>query len=304
MTEDFSRYRAIVSDLSTVALGAGVSSSPEDASEGPRPVMMAAAAAKLLLRDDAALYPLLMEGFKTLAALGRSRSATGLIPRLADPAGHVCEVYHPLALHLHLAAFARRFESMPPHTWAACEDALPEATIPVRDVENYADVPPPSDQTAVVLWQALCLIEQAILAGRDVDLELADSILHQVVSQPSQGGSLHWREEPESLDGWTFRELCGLHALANVALRRRNANWAKRVEKAARYHLANSQPDNMTNQPWAVFAFLWSPNTRSFAEQQLHDTTAHLSQSKTTGQAAVAGLLLADAADALGAFES
>ena len=266
--------------------------------------MMAAAAAKLLLRDDAALYPLLVDGFKTLAAQGRDRSTKGLIPRLADPAGHVRDVYHLLALHLHLAAFARRFESMPPNSWAACEDALPEATEPVREAENYADVPPPCDQTAVVLWQALCLTEQAILAGRDVDLELTDSILHQVVSQPSQDGSLHRREASESLDTWTFRELCGLHALANVALRRRNTSWAKRVEQAALYHLENTQPDNTTNQPWALFAFLWSPKTRSFAEQQLHDTTAHLAQSGTLSDpGAVAGLLLADAADTLGAFD-
>jgi len=92
--------------------------------------------------------------------------------------------------------------------------------------------------------------------------------------------------------------LVGLHALARLALLRRHKTWAKRVEEIAMYHLENTQPDNATNQPWGLFAFLWSAKTRSFAEQQMHDATAHSGGAVSP----LAAMLLADAADCLAEF--
>ncbi|MBL9150315.1 MAG: hypothetical protein JNM94_16625 [Phycisphaerae bacterium] len=67
-----------------------------------------------------------------------------------------------------------------------------------------------------------------------------------------------------AIEVWTEAELCGLHALA----RRAREVWSRpapsaesvrvhaRLARALRWHLANTQPDNATNRPWALHAFL------------------------------------------------
>ena len=137
------------------------------------------------------------------------------------------------------------------------------------------------------------------MLSRDVDSEWLDAVISGAIRQPGPDGSLHERSERESLESWTYRELCGLHALANLALRRRNRQWALRVQTIALYHMAQTQPDHVTAQPWALFAFCWSEVTRPWADQQLHDA-----MTAGSGQVSpLAGLLLADAGDALGQFE-
>src|SRR5690606_33037121 len=105
----------------------------------------------------------------------------------------------------------------------------------------------------------------------------------------------------ESPDTWTYRELTGLHALANLALLRRNTAWARRVKEIAGYHLEHTQPDFTTYEPWALFAFGWTPATSDFAQQQLHDVQTHLASGGVDLTAAA--LLLADADWAMGMFE-
>ncbi len=139
------------------------------------------------------------------------------------------------------------------------------------------------------------------MESRDVDAELVDAVVHTLVHNPGLELSLHPRTTEESLDAWTYRELSGLHALAALALARRNAAWSRRVEEIATYHLANTQPDHTSTQPWGIFAFLWSPKTRSFAEQQLQDVTT-FGATGGEGLGAFSAMLLADAADALATF--
>lgn len=304
IAQEFSQFRQLAWSLSGPALRRLVDQGGPVVS-ATHAVLRGVPAALLLLEDRAELHPFLADGFRALARDGRA-TAAGQLPELRDPVGHGRDVYHPLVLHLHLAAFARLYETLPVSLWSVCEDALGDACLGARAVEAFADVPPPAERTAMVLWQALCLLEQAQLASRDVEIELVESVVHQIIARPGPGGALHERAaggaREESLDAWTYRELAGLHALTNLALARRNRAWAARVEEIALYHLENTQPDNTTNEPWALAAFVWSPRTRSFAEQQLHDTTAQ-GQGGSEGLGAVAALLLADAGHALEAFE-
>jgi hypothetical protein len=190
---------------------------------------------------------------------------------------------------------------------------LPEAVAPARLIEAFTDAPPPLHRTALVLWQSLCLYEQAKLTSRDLDAEIADAVVGNIVRNPGRAGSLHLRGDDESPDAWTYRELTGLHALANLALRTRNRDWARRVEEVAGHHYTRTQPDYVTYQPWALFAFAWPDRTRFFVDQQLHDVQAAAGAGGTggaegeessggSGLSVMAGLLLADAADALAAF--
>lgn len=271
-------------------------------------ILLGVPAAKLLLQDDPTMYPALADGLRQLSRLGEAVAGSGqdALPRLVDTAGHGRDVYWPFILHLHLAAFIRRYESLPSGLWGACEEAVPLAVGPARWIETYTSEPPPPESTAVVLWSALCVCEQAVIASRDVDVEWVESVVHHVVERPGTDGALHpingitSSEQGRSLDAWTYRELCGLHALANLALLRRNQVWAGHVQRIALYHLEHTQPDNTTNQPWGVFGFLWSPKTRTMGQQQLHDAMAHSGGGQIN---VMAGMLLADAAASLVGLE-
>lgn len=300
---DFSRYHRIVAELAQRSLAAAPEP-PPSAPGRPVSILHALPAARLLLADDAAHHAGLALGLSQMASLAAGPPGpadSGVV----DPAGHSREVYHPFALHLCLAAFARRYESMPASLWSRCQSMAESAVAPMRLVESCAGIAPEPEQTALTLWRALALADAAVLLGRDLDMELIDAVVHAVVRRPGPEGSLHPRLAEQSLDAWTYRELTGLHALAGLALLRRNQGWARRVEEVAMHHVENTQPDNTTNQPWALFGFAWSMNTRSFADQQIHDATAHAAawgshHASTVGP--LAGMLLADAADALGRF--
>jgi hypothetical protein len=286
----FSQYRAMVSPMAAAAL--------RGAPEPHDGVALGVGAAVLLLEDDASRYAALPAGLHALASCPRP-------PMLADPSGHRRDVYFPFVLHLHLRAFALRYESMPTGVWTACEDVLPAAVDPVREAEDYADRPPPPERAALTLWQALCLAEFADVTRRDVDVEVADAVAHQIAARPGADGTFHPRSPDQSLDAWTYRELCGMHALAGLALLRRNRTWASRVEQIGRYHQEHTQPDYTTTQPWGVFAGLWSPTTDMFAQQQLHDTASAqaTASDEYARHLAMIGMLLADAADALARFD-
>ncbi len=296
--QKFNRYHRLLATLAGDGLRAA-----SQLHTTPDSVLIGVPAARMLLADAAATASDLVAGFDRLSRMGRAAGAR--TPMMGEPDGHRRPVYHGLVLHLHIAAFNFCYEQLPRSAWSACEDRLPDAVEPARDIEQYADVPPPADRVDLVLWQALCLFEQAEALCRDADIELIDSVVHQAIhiappdTAASAGQPLHPRRDGEALDAWTYRELCGMHALANLAIQRRNTSWARRLEQAARYHLEHTQPDYTTTQPWGVFAFLWPDQTETFAEQQIHDAT--MEGGACPGP--VASLLLADAAHALRAFD-
>lgn len=344
--QQFSQYRALL--LEPVRQTLKAAAVPSDAAlhdiDQP-PVSMATPAARLLIDDDTSQYQPLTDALRAMANVGRPWITIGALSdrdggvddavtttrrnigiaatdaylfkggaypiNFRDALGHSRDVYHPFAVHLSLAAYIKHYETMPVDLWGHCEQAVPEAIAPMRMIEQFTDATPPLPMIPMVLWQALCVAEQAHIFGRDADMELIDSVVSAATSEPGRDGSLHAYSPQETLDTWTYRELVGVHALANLALLRRNNEWSKRVEQIAVYHLENTQPDNVTNQPWGVFAFLWSPKTRSFAEQQIHDATTQAaggrgtSVSGTGGQAGlqpIAAMLLADAIRALDTF--
>lgn len=107
--------------------------------------------------------------------------------------------------------------------------------------------------------------------GAMVDVERIWQLLGEIEKEGGRHGEL-WPIGPdESLDAWTYRELAGLHAVETMA-----RAWPDRglwgwVDRVAAYHVENTQPDNITGQPWAVAAFARSLEGAMFAEQQLHD---------------------------------
>jgi hypothetical protein len=296
MDPDFIRYRDLLRELVRTPLDAASGSG--NLAVSTEVVAIAGPAARLLLNDSTDPHGLFTSSIQRLAALKTQpdRHASLRCPPLTDSLNHTRPIYYALALHLQLAAYNKRYESLPMKTWGACQEGFAAALSPARQIEHHADAPPPPAITDLVLWFGLCILEFALAEQRGVDIELVDSIVHQIVHRPGPEGSLHPQIDDAhpawSLDAWTYRELCGLHALANLALIRRNSSWASRVEQIARYHLDHTQPDHVTRQPWATFAFIWPPKTRPFADQQLHDAATQGSGKLNP----FAALLLADAA--------
>ena len=109
-----------------------------------------------------------------------------------------------------------------------------------------------------------------------------------------------------SLEQETEKELAGLHAWSWLIQREEHAEARgtadPRFDAAAQWTLANIQPDNATNHPWAIHVYLARPtnptnpthstNARMYAETMLHNCLV------TTGQPdLVSALILWDAAN-------
>ena len=132
----------------------------------------------------------------------------------------------------------------------------------------------------VALWWAL--------AGEEVDVS-------RLV--PAHGDGPLWPDSrSRGLEVWTEAELCGLHALWNLARRDGRPDWARRAEQLREWHLENTQPDNATNRPWALHVFLLggAQEGRLYAETLLHNA-------RVTGPEPFSAWILLDAARELDA---
>lgn len=79
------------------------------------------------------------------------------------------------------------------------------------------------------------------------------------------------------IEVWTEVELSSLHALWRLARLRGDARLRGRAVSAMRWHLEHTQPDNATNRPWALHAFLQegSAEGEAYAGTLLHNALAH-----------------------------
>lgn len=100
----------------------------------------------------------------------------------------------------------------------------------------------------------------AELAPRNPDAALW-WLLHASPTNPREllaaaediAGPLFPRLHNQAIEMWTEAELSGLHALSWHA--RRDPSLAARCDSAARWLIAELQPDNATNRPWAIHVF-------------------------------------------------
>lgn len=87
-------------------------------------------------------------------------------------------------------------------------------------------------------------------------------------------GPLLAHGDRDTIETWTEGELCSIHALMRVAAR--DAWWRDRLQSAVDWHLEWTQPDNATNRPWGIHAFLalGGLEGRMYAETMLHNAQA------------------------------
>src|SRR5205814_5481773 len=70
-----------------------------------------------------------------------------------------------------------------------------------------------------------------------------------------------------------FDELAMLHASAAYAVLAEDKTVAAAVKRNTEFHLRETQPDHATRQPFGLFAFIWNGETRSLADQMLHNVS-------------------------------
>ena len=89
-------------------------------------------------------------------------------------------------------------------------------------------------------------------------------------------GPLHPWQGEGAIEVWTDVELSGLHAAWRIARRDQDAALRARLLRAMDWHLEHTQPDNATNRPWALHAFLLkgSADARAYAGTLLHNAVA------------------------------
>ncbi len=77
-----------------------------------------------------------------------------------------------------------------------------------------------------------------------------------------------------TIEVWTETELAALHALSHHARYLHQTDLNNRIRRTIDWHIQNTQPDNATNHPWAVHAFLLrnTPESIHFAETLINNT--------------------------------
>ncbi|MEO1007036.1 MAG: hypothetical protein AAFX79_00545 [Planctomycetota bacterium] len=97
-----------------------------------------------------------------------------------------------------------------------------------------------------------------------------------------ESGSLQpfaWAEAGRvAIEVWTERELSAIQALWAIGIERRDEHARTRAEDAARWCVAELQPDNATNHPWAIDVFAWlgargDGHADLYAQTLLHNAT-------------------------------
>jgi hypothetical protein len=109
------------------------------------------------------------------------------------------------------------------------------------------------------------------------------------------GGHLHPLTPETGLEGFVYDEFCAVHAAYGAIVFLRETEWIERVEAVVKWHVANTQPDNTTTEPWGLAAFASLDDTGTFAAQQVHDATTRLTNTPPAGRTPVTLALLADA---------
>lgn len=146
------------------------------------------------------------------------------------------------------------------------------------------------EDVAMVPWLNVLTADQAVALAQPLTHQVANC-LEAVLPADAKGGALHEQGMGDTQDTWVYRELTTLHALAELMALTGDPALARRVQAACAYHLAHTQTDYTTYQPWGLPAFLGSSG-HAMADQQLHDVAAHFAIEGASG-AAVPAVLLA-----------
>jgi len=143
--------------------------------------------------------------------------------------------------------------------------------------------PPANGEPDSMLWWALS--DDRIDASRFIT--------------PTDDGPLVRQTERMSIEVWSERELCGLHAFSRLAALRHRPDWRNRCERCVDWLLDNLQPDNATNHPWAIHVFVRAAQSGRVEADLYAQTLLHNCQVSLGRADRLSAYILRDAANAL-----
>jgi len=153
---------------------------------------------------------------------------------------------------------------------------------PGAALARQGDLP---DDAVTRLWWALhdSTIDPDTIISRGVPAPLCTPLLNR----------------PATIEVATEEELCALHALWWLAIRRGRADWRERCVETALWLIEYIQPDNATNHPWGLHVFVaceaeLGPEGPHYAATMLHNCQVSLGRPDV-----LSALILRDAARAL-----
>lgn len=232
-------------------------------------------------------------------------TSTGAIERLVvvDRAGHHRPVYRPLLVYCWLQAFRIVYETLPRGEFGRWEEGLRpwcdllEAELGDMSLDNVSASR--GGVAAEAAWTALALHVAGKVYVRDAWTDLAGDTFGRLTRAQQPGGPFLQAGASDNPEPNWYHELTILHACASYAVQAEDRTVAAAVARGAAFHVAETQPDHATEQPWGVFPFIWSPSARPLADQLLHA----VSISQPGGAQGVPLMLLGDALYCLRLFE-
>lgn len=217
---------------------------------------------------------------------------------IVDRAGHQRPVYRPLLVYSWLQAFRLGYELLPRSEFGRWEEAsrawcddlefrLGEFLWPAAEAPASL-----GDRIAEACWIALALQVAGKIFIRDAWTDLAADVFGKLARRQRDTGAFLAAALSDNPETQWFHELAILHAASSYAVQNEDRALASTVARSTRFHLAETQPDHATNQPWALFAFLWNPDTQPMADEMLHTLKMRTDDAKLSP---LTLMLLADA---------
>ena len=244
--------------------------------------------------DAALLYPQLLvnpgSGPVSLPEMDREAE-------ISDEAGHRRPVYRPLFLYA-LTQIGRQSSPSRDREGAVRRESqagrgggepLPHGRRSVNSPTARTNPASSGARLSTAVWTALAL-------------HSADNPAHATFAsveraQQPDGSFLHATANDNPETNW-YHELVILHAICTFAVLTENPGMRSAADRAADFHLEQTQPDHATAQPWGLHAFILNPRTRIMADEILHAVAAN------PASGAVSSILLGDTLYCLRAVQS
>jgi hypothetical protein len=213
-----------------------------------------------------------------------------------DRTGQHRPAYRGLLCYAAFQAFQLTYETVPANQFGRWEEGLRpwadllEAQLTQIDLNADASggLPAPLGGAATeAAWMALALQVAGKIYIRDAWTDLASDLFGKITKAQAATGAFLTTTPSDNPEIHWFHELVLLPATATYAVMTENRPLSIAVAKNAQFHVEQTQPDHATNQPWALFPFIWNSSTRTLADAALH--------SANTVRSPLTSILLADA---------
>ncbi len=200
---------------------------------------------------------------------------------IVDRLGHHRPIYRPLLVYAWLSAFGLQYEDLPRSEFGRWEEALRawsdllEAELGEIGWDQTSAWAGRGSSASEACWIAAALHRAGKVYVRDVWLDLASDLFGKVVKSQQPSGAFLEVTKADSPEARWFDELAMLHAAAAYAVMAEDRTVAAAVKRNTEFHLGETQPDHATSQPFGLFAFIWNQETRSLADQLMHNVSTN-----------------------------